>query len=142
MGLLRSSKKSSSAPVATQEITPPHTKFFGPDSTRQIVAHNANGFENAKFMISGDPKSFTLSRLTSPTTSPVEVCQGKHSTLTASTKITVQGSTEIKFQDQLSTLTLDTPMLGKLTWKSDSTFSSRTLKLTTADKKVDRKSVV
>jgi hypothetical protein len=65
--------------------------FYGPKAESQIKVMNANGFEVARFMVSGNRKDFSISRLTSPNTPPVPICTATTSSLSGSTKIQVHG---------------------------------------------------
>jgi hypothetical protein len=100
--------------------------FYGPNAESQIKAMNANGFEVARFMVSGNRKDFSISRLTSPNTPPVSICTATTSSLSASTKIQVHGM-EFKLKEEFE-IKLETPQ-GTMRWKQESIFSSREMKL-------------
>jgi hypothetical protein len=107
--------------------------FHGPNTESQIKAYNANGFEVARFMISGSRKEWSLSRLTSPNTPPVPIATATYGSMSGKTKIQVHG-VEMKLREEYETI-LETPM-GKMKWKLDSSFSSRNMTLKDENKVV------
>ena len=107
--------------------------FHGPTTESQIKAFNANGFEVARFMISGSRKEWSLSRLTTPNTPPVPIATATYGSMSGKTKIQVHGM-ELKLREELETI-LETPM-GNMKWKPDSSFSSRQMTLKDENKVV------
>ena len=113
--------------------SPTGITFYGPNSESQIKAMNANGFEVARFIVSGNRKNFSISRLTSPNTPPIPVCTATTSSLSGSTKMQVHGM-ELKLKDELEAK-FETPQ-GIMRWKQASMFSSREMTLLNENKVV------
>lgn len=87
-------------------------------------------------MISGDKKSFTLSKLTSPNTPPDEICTSEHKSFSSTSQLKVRGGTTLDFSMAYST-ELDTPMFGRLNWVAEKgSLTTSRMKLVDAKKNV------